>query len=56
MPIFITFLLFSAFLTGAAVGEAYQEDRIGNACLTKKEIEICGHMFMCERTKIKEGL
>lgn len=56
MPIFIVLLLGVAFITGTAVGEAYQEDRIGNACLTKKEIEIRGHIFKCERTKIKEGL
>lgn len=56
MPVFVTLLLLSAFLTGGLAGEMYQENRIGNACLTKKEIEIRGHTFKCERTKVKEGL
>lgn len=56
MPIFIGLLLGVAFIIGGLAGEAYQKDQIGNACLTKKEIEIRGHIFKCERTKIKEGL
>lgn len=45
-----------AFISGLGLGEYDGKRDIGNSCLKTGQFTVDGHIFLCERIKVKETI